>query len=183
MERAMAEDFSKQALLNFLEYEKAKGLVKEATIASRKAAVNAVLGILDDDETSDVRAIDLDAAMSRFANKREGDFSPDSLRVYKSRVLNAIEDFARYRENPAGFKPGVVMRQRSAPKPASSPVQPQQRAQISVDESVQPGAVSFPIPIRPGTVVKLVGIPSDLTRREANKIANIVMALAMSEED
>jgi len=178
----MAEDFSKQALLNFLDYEKDKGLVKENTIASRKAAVNAVLGILDDDEIADVRNMDLDSVMSRFANKREGDFSPDSLRVYKSRVLNAVEDFVRYRENPAGFKPGVVTRQRAAQK-AEGSVTASTKKQNLVDEPVQQGAVSFPIPIRPDTVVRLVGIPSDLTKREATKIANIVMALAISEEE
>lgn len=178
----MAEDFSKQALMNFLDYEKDKGLVKENTIASRKAAVNAVLGILDDDEIADVRNMDLDSVMSRFANKREGDFSPDSLRVYKSRVLNAVEDFVRYRENPAGFKPGVATRQRAAPKAESSVTSSAKRQNV-VDEPVQQGAVSFPIPIRPDAVVRLVGIPSDLTKREATKIANIVMALAVSEEE
>jgi hypothetical protein len=38
--------------------------------------------------------------------------------------------------------------------------------------------VDIPVPIRPGVVVRLTGIPNDLTSSEARKLANVVLALA-----
>jgi hypothetical protein len=40
----------------------------------------------------------------------------------------------------------------------------------------------LPIQIRPGLTVQIAGIPHDLTREEAEKIARVVMAMAMPDE-
>jgi transcriptional regulator with XRE-family HTH domain len=41
--------------------------------------------------------------------------------------------------------------------------------------------LTLPIPLRPGAVVKITGLPYNLTKSEAQKIANIVIAHAMVE--
>lgn len=181
----MAEDYSGQALLTFLDYERDKGLVKEATIASRKASVNAVFGILSPEELSDVRELDLEKVMSRFANKRGTDFTPDSLKVYKSRVSSAIRDLIEYRRDPATFKTSTSPRPSRAPKneKQSSDGQTSKNDQPDKKYAVWDNEIAFPIPIRADAIVKLIGVPSDLTKREATKIANIVMALAQTDED
>jgi hypothetical protein len=38
----------------------------------------------------------------------------------------------------------------------------------------------FPIPIRPDVVVRIHGLPFDLSTAEAEKIANVVKAMAMT---
>lgn len=38
--------------------------------------------------------------------------------------------------------------------------------------------VVYPIPIRPGLIVRIANLPDDLTKAEAEKIAAVVMALA-----
>ncbi len=39
----------------------------------------------------------------------------------------------------------------------------------------------LPIPIRPDLTVKIQGLPYDLTVHEANKIANVVKAMALQD--
>jgi hypothetical protein len=43
-------------------------------------------------------------------------------------------------------------------------------------------AIEFPIPIRKGVIVRVAGIPSDLSPEEATKIGNVILALSGSQE-
>lgn len=177
----MDQDYSMPALMNFLDYEREKGLVNPATIASRKASVNAVLGILGPEEVQDVRGLSIDSIMARFANKRGSDFTPDSLKVYKSRVTSALNDFIDYRKDPASFKAGTSQRAPRAVKAEKINATVKTKSERAVDSLGSD--MSFPVPIRPDVIVKLVGIPSDLTKREATKIANVVLALAAVHDE
>jgi len=181
----MSNDYSIQELNKFLDYTRSKGLMKPATVAARKAAVNNVLGILTPEETKDVRELNLDDVALRFANLKGSAFKPESIRVYKSRVAVSIADFIQYRKNPITFKPNASgQRNDSSPKRDKNekpPVRgkaPQGRNIVEAETS----DVIFPIPLRPNLVVKLVGIPGDLSKREAQKIANVVIALAVDGE-
>src|SRR5437868_1597666 len=187
-EMSMAGQRSREELNKFLNYVGAKGLLSPSTVESRKASVNKVLGILSDDEASDVGAIDLDEVMRRFANLHGQQYTADSLRTYKSRTKSSIEDFVRYVENPMGFKVGGPKRQpkakapgQPAPKSAeavNSP-SPAPNASISLPSA---GSSIIPIAIRPDVVVHIQGLPLDLTAREAKKISNVVLAMAMDED-
>lgn len=110
----MSNPTSRGELLKFLNYVGSKGLLSPSTVESRKASVNKVLGILGDDEASDVSGLDLDEVMHRFANLHGQEYTADSLRTYKSRVKSSIDDFLRYVENPMGFKVGGPKRERKA---------------------------------------------------------------------
>ncbi len=191
------QNFSVQDLLDFLTYAEAKGLGNKSTLSSRRTTVAKVLGILDDHEKSDVRSIDLESAFSRFVNLEGTNYRPDSLQVYKSRLQSSVEDFLRYRANPAGFRMGRNSSPRSTePKKASSTAKTgggSRRDTIQVgtkDRDLTRGpsseprhlphlpAFDVPVPIRPGVVVTLTGVPLDLTEGEARRITKIVEALA-----
>ena len=132
----MSDSRSPQAVMEFLEYCKSKGLLKPKTAESRKAAVNQVLGILSEDEAIDVAKIDLDTVMHRFHNLYPNRYTPDSLRTYKARVKNSIYDFLRFSENPMDFKP-------PAPVPAKSPLKrPPTKRQPTSEEPHRPQTVS-----------------------------------------
>jgi hypothetical protein len=51
-------------------------------------------------------------------------------------------------------------------------------------EARPPGAetVDIPVPIRPGLIVHLAGLPIDLSPTEARKLANVVLALAGAKD-
>jgi hypothetical protein len=182
-------DRSLAALLSFLEYLGSKGLMPRNTVGGRRAAVSKMLGILDPEETGDVTALNLDQVMTRFVNLEGKNYTPDSLTVYRSRVNASINDFVAYLENPAAFKPGG-----SSKKPKSEgskkPAGPKSHVQVKVQSQAQDPSPRFdtshvsptnvfPIPIRPDVVVRIHGMPFDLTTAEADKIAAIVRAMAM----
>jgi site-specific recombinase XerC len=179
----MSDNYSIQELNKFLDYLRAKGLMKANAVAARKAAVNNILGILTAEEAKDVRALNLDEVAVRFANLKGSGFKPNSLRVYKSRVSASLADFLEYRKNPMTFRPSGSGQRNSSkreknenPSAAIKKNEPQMSVEVNSEE------VIFPIPLRPNLVIKLVGVPGDLTKREARKIANVVMALAEDAE-
>lgn len=184
----MSGQRSRDELTKFLNYVGIKGLLSLSTVESRKASVNKVLGILSDEEAEDVGSIDLDQVMRRFANLHGQGYTAESLRTYKSRTKSSIDDFIRYVENPMGFKVGGPKRQprtKSATqgnlKTAENPIPSAPQAHLT---AVMPSAGSsiIPIAIRPDVVVHVQGLPLNLSAREAKKISNVILAMAMDED-
>lgn len=186
---------SVEAILEFQQYQADKGLLAKATAQSRKAALGKVLGILDADEAEDVTKLDLDEVMMRFSNLEGKSYKPKSLQVYKSRVLSAISDFESYLDNPLGFRPSVNQRStKNKFKPSDNkthgpsdqrPDQSREEARTPTNPSPSPSfdaAEILPIPIRPGLVIRVQGIPFDLQMSEAKKIANVIIAMSIQEE-
>ena len=179
------DGFSRADLLKFLDFLQDKGLMNADTVGSRRVAVTAVLGILDEDEASDVRTVDMDSLMTRFVNKKGNGFKPESLKLYKARASKALEDFVFYKKDPLSFKPGLTTRgTKSAAentreaKDSQDVTRPQKTAQT---QGLGTETLVFPIPIRPGVVIKIAGIPSDLTTSEAKRVSSVIMALATTE--
>jgi hypothetical protein len=190
LDKAMAKmdgKKSRAAALEFLEYVAQKGLMAQATARARKAAVNKVLGVLDENEARDVTSIDLDAVMSRFGHLQGKGYTPQSLAAYKSRVKAALDDFAGYVENPLAFRPKMQARDR---KPISARASSSTTKKISealaweaprqsTSAVAGPMASSIlPIPIRADLTVYVQGLPFDLTEAEAKKIASVIQAMA-----
>lgn len=172
---------SRLALLDFQDYLSKKGLMNKATASARKAAVNKVLGILDEAEAGDVSTLDIDKVMSRFHNLEGSKYTPSSLNIYKSRVKSAIDDFLRYQKDPLNFKPAGqnVGRAERVKTPTPSDVAPHKEVHRNSPIEAPPAAVNIlPIPIRPELTIKIQGLPFDLTAAEANKIANVIKAMA-----
>lgn len=182
---------SREAALEFLEYVAQKGLMAPATARARKAAVSKVLGILSVEEAQDVTRIDLDGLMTRFGHLQGKGYTPESLAAYKSRVRSALDDFARYVDNPLAFKPSVQARERKpaisaspgiTSEPSGKRVEAATRGMQGNPSPDGPMASSIlPIPIRPNLIVHIQGLPFDLTPAEAKKIASVVQAMAMTE--
>lgn len=178
---------SRAALLDFLEYLAAKGLMAKATVGARKAASTQILGILEEDEAADVTALDLDQVVHRFQNLHGKKYTPQSLTTYKSRVKAAIDDFASYSANPLAFRPSVQSRERAKPKNdknPSPPKAPENAETVKTESSPRPvhSAVAssniLPIPLRADLTVFIQGLPFDLSAQEARKISNVVLAMA-----
>ncbi|RXH06296.1 hypothetical protein [Bradyrhizobium vignae] len=176
---------SQTDLLAFLDFLASKGLMTVGTVNGRKAAIRTLFSVLDEAELTDVTSLNLDEVSMRFLNKRGAEFKPESVRVYKSRVAGSIDDFRKYRADPLNFKIA------NASKPVTRTSKPaaSQAKEVagSVDQStpqttgvfLSPSEIVFPIPIRPDVVVKVVGLPSDLTKTEAARIGNVINALAL----
>lgn len=191
----MTPTYSLNDLAKFLDWASSKGLLKQATAQSRKIAALRVLGALDPSEQEDLRGVDRDTAFHRFVNKDGNSFTPESLATYRSRFQIALEDFLRYREDPASFrfaasksssarsgssgKPKASESTRGRSAAARNPATPAVAAQAL--PQTQHTDVVFPIPIRDGIVVRIHNLPSNLSKSEAQRIAAVVLALAASD--
>lgn len=188
----MSNGRSTADLLKFLDYLAEKGLMPAATAAARKAAANKMLAVLSEDETRDVTTVDMDDVALRFHNKNGQQYTPGSIQTYKSRVTSSIDDFRAYLANPLGFRTSSKPRQRirstkdkpPAPRgePSANSAQESTQAQPAAP-SVSPGpSVNIlPVALRPDLTIQIAGLPFDLTKAEAQKLANIILAHAMPD--
>jgi hypothetical protein len=177
----MANAYSADDLLEFLDHASDKGLMPAATAQALAVATRNVFGILSDDEKADLSQLDLEAAVRRFTNKRAKDFNPTSLKEYGRRIKRAVELFLAWREDPANFR--IKTRGTGTPrKKEKGSANSEAAATEAISEQVPEelaGTYRSSVPIRPGLVVTLVNIPNDLTRAEAERIANFVRILAL----
>jgi hypothetical protein len=191
MEVGMDGDRSREAFDQFLKYLGDKGLMAAATVATRRAAVSKILGILDDQEGSDVTTIDVDDLVARFSRLHGKNYTPDSLQTYKSRLKSALADFESYLNNPLAFRPTTQTRAAKSNSKATQKSGSDKDDQRSNDADRaaahnKPAAASIPtsniipIPIRADLVVYIQGLPFDLTESEARKISGVVNAMAVS---
>jgi hypothetical protein len=176
---------SLNALLEFLEWTSDKGLMAKNTVGGRKAAASKVLGVLDPEEQADVTAVDLDSAMTRFINLHGKDYTTSSLNVYKSRTNAAINDFQTWLNDPLSFKPQSNKTEKSAgkkpPKKSTAVGRPQPDTPSATfnPQSHSTAVNVFPIQIRENLVIRIHGLPFDLSKAEADRIANVIKAMAM----
>ena len=179
----MSNERSREALLDFLEYLANKGLVAKNTANGRRVTANRVLGILSDEEARDVTVLDLNEVMTRFQNLEGKSYTPGSLATYRARLNTALEDFDAYLKNPLAFKPSGRSRERpkkESPKTGRSKLPQEPRhGSSSQSTAVPPMSNSIvPIAIRHDVTVHIQGLPFDLNEAEAERIANVVRAMA-----
>jgi site-specific recombinase XerC len=194
----MNGDYSADGLSQFFEYVAQKGLMNSETIRGRRVATQKILEILQDNEKLDLRKIDKDLVFQRFMNLRGRDYNPQSLAVYKSRFASALNDFFSWNEDPLGFRPaaGLKIKQAVVSKvgKAKAALPVKKAAQSTTELSVNPvkldapsthkhtELIDLPIPLRPGVMVHVTGLPLDLSADEAKKISGIVSAYAMTAD-
>ena len=180
----MSTDFSKKALLKFLDTVVEKGLMNANTAGGLRAACTKILDDVEDD--NDVRVIDVATAVIRYNNRNPGVLAPNSLAEYQRRVTRAIMEFVRYTENPAGYKPlsrtirGKKTEARAEKKEQiihDQHAQPTPTHQGSPIQSATAGlALNFPLR---GDFLAQVVIPRDLNAEEAKRMCAFLMTLAM----
>ena len=177
------KDYSQTAFLKFLRQGAVTGITSPATARSRKLAAENLLIQLKSDERLDLRLLDVDELCSRFHKLQGSTIRPENIQVYKERLCSALKDFISWTSDPAGFqsvegeKPEAVM---VAARDTEG--QAQAREELALNPPRSPHDI-FPIPIRDDLVVYLQNVPLNMTPAEARKIAAVVQALALPEED
>jgi hypothetical protein len=180
----MAElDYSASAFQEFLRQSAVSGIIKPATGRSRKLAAEQLLGQLKSHERVDLRMVDVEELCSRFHKIQGSTIRPENLQVYSQRLSSAVDDFIRWTENPAGFvsnegelPEAIVVASRDNAGEAVA------REELALNPPRSPHDI-FPVPIREDLIVYLQNIPLDMTGAEARKIAAVVQALAVVDEE
>lgn len=177
------KDYSQTAFLKFLRQGAVTGLTNPATARSRKLAAEHLLIQLKPHERADLRSLDVDELCSRFHKLQGSTIRPENIQVYNERLSGALKDFISWTSDPAGFnsvegeKPEAV-----AVAARDTPEQAQAREELALNPPRSPHDI-FPVPIREDLVVYLQNIPLDMSQAEARKIAAVIQALALPEED
>lgn len=177
------KDYSQTAFVKFLREGALTGITSPATARSRKLAAEHLLVQLKSHERLDLRLLDVDELCSRFHKLQGSTIRAEEIQVYKERLCNALKDFISWTADPAGFqsvegeKPEAIL-----VAARDTPAQAQAREDLALNPPRSPHDI-FPIPIREDLVVYLQNVPLDMTQAEARKIAAVVQALALPEED
>jgi len=133
------DQYSRDALNNFLDFAGEKGLFKKATAGARKIASTVVLGILDQNESADLSKIDLENVIKRHRNLATGKIKPKTLATYESRTRIAVRDFLEYVKNPSAWKPSTQPRASRA-----GAVAPSTKKTSKLEDMVRPGTTGQP---------------------------------------
>jgi hypothetical protein len=181
----MAEnDGTGAGLLEFLAWAAKTGQMAAATANAWAAAVRQVLAIEGDPAIVDVRELDVDALFDRFETLNRTSYSPGSMTTYRFRsAVTAYNSWLNnepwkpgkrtVRTKPAGKASATALN--SAPTPAASDQVP------TPQHGSTPRLVNYSVPLRQDLMVSL-SLPADLTRSDADRIANFVRSLAFDTE-
>lgn len=191
----MSYPYSVAGAREFLDYLIDKGLLNTNTGGGMKSACEKVFSALADDEKLNLQDLDVEGAVRRYANKNPGALSPESLRVYQSRVQKVLELLRDFNLNPAGFKVGNGAKAKASDSPAgqkkSQGVRPKTQksdpplstsaTQGAHDATAKQNAVTLMFPLRPDFIAQFV-MPKDLNLREAKKLAAYFELIAVDYE-
>jgi hypothetical protein len=177
----MESDYSKTALLRFLDFIEEKGLLTKQNAQNWRVATGKILDDMSAAEASDVRNLDIDTAFRRFANRTAGKFSPNTLAEYRRRATLAIENFVQYASNPEAYKP---LSQTGPKKTSATQIRPEAKLPASSAEtrtaesvSATAGGLAMPFPLRSDFLAQIV-IPRNLSTDEARRLSAFILTLA-----
>ncbi len=177
------KDYSQQAFLEFLRQGAVTGITKPATARSRKLAAEHLLVQLKSHERIDLRLLDVDELCSRFHKLQGSTIRPETIQLYNERLTSALKDFLSWTSDPSNFQSIEGEKQEAfVVADRDTPGQAQAREELALNPPRSPHDI-FPVPLREDLVVFIQNVPLDMTQAEARKIAAVVSALALPEED
>jgi len=178
-----SKDYSEASFLSFMRQSVVSGVVNPATLRARKLAAEHLFPELKPHERQDLRLVDVEELGARFHKLEDSSIRPESMAVYQSRLRDALADFIAWTDDPAGFTPRDSEQKQLRDMLRSEPEGHRQaREELALNPPRNPHQI-FPVPIREDHVVYIQNVPMDMTRREAERIAAVVRALAVPEED
>jgi hypothetical protein len=183
----MAQDYSYDALIEFLKYAGEHGLINASTTRAYRAACSKVEDALTESERGDVRTIDVEVLFQRFMNRNKVGVSPRTLRDYKSRLQKSVSEFKAWRSDPVGYRPkGTPTTPARAGKKKVSREPENSGEAAGVAEHEAPTTpvtkvLNIPYPLREGFTASLQ-LPRDLTTSEAERLGAFLRTLAIDFE-
>jgi hypothetical protein len=187
-----------QGLLEFLDRCGERGDMNAATARAFRATAKSILSVEPVAPVEiDVRTLNVDDLLERFANRRKGDYSDGSLETYRSRFRRGIGMYLGWLDDDPNWKnagpPSAASRQptrrnNSTRKPSTKAHSVAEREVVetvaatsaSSDGSLSESGVrlmTYDFALRPDLIVR-VTLPVDLTTEDADRFASFVRVLA-----
>ena len=133
----------------------------------------------------------MDTVINRFSNIKGKNMTPSSLKIYRTRFSNALENFTSWATDSVNYKPDVTNRGEGKTqskgskkkKPSSSQKAEDKKTEVTAPHIQRtPDSVVFPVPLSDGRVVTIHNLPNNLLKKDAERICAVVMALSTTEE-
>lgn len=172
-----------RAFLDHWSWAAEKGVMNRNTAAGLRAACTQVLSVLENWESVDIKALDIEDTLSRFQNLKKKDFKPAVLETYKRRFRQAIGSYLSYLDDPGGWRPKTAERAGGG-EPRTGTEPPAEGRRLAPQRATaQAGMVDypFPLPLREGQDVRL-SLPRDLKVSEVKRLTAFLMSLAIDAE-
>lgn len=177
-----AEDFTPARLLQFLRQSTIEGILNPAVAKSRINAVEQLFVELNEQEKQDIRLIDVNVLSGRFHKLHDSSIRPEVLELYNKRVTAALVDYLAWIDNPKSFFSigGDTIRKDKRYQMSNKEMSFEQKAleEITLATSEKNKEI-FSIPLREDITVYVQNLPLDISRKEADKIAKVIQALAI----
>jgi len=184
-------DGKAENVLEYLDNLVEKGKATGGAVRPLKTAFAKVLQIVDGENwrVTDVKSIDVEDYMSRFANLTMGKYSSGSLIEYKSRVNKVTAWYINFLTNP-GWAPSVQKRNRtakassdkptskSADQPAQQPLSHRESPQTMSVVASAPGRILYPYPLLDGQLIH-ISLPIKFSKDDAKRIAAFIESIAV----
>lgn len=180
-------------LIQFLDAAIDKGWLNVGTAKALKTASQKILSVESGWENLDLRTLDVDGLYERFRNLRRNDYSDDSMRIYRTRMGQAIKmHLARLDNDPAwkSYGPssrGAATNGSAAKKAVKKALAEHGEETVTGTTAPPPPAntssvklMQFPYPLRENLDVQL-NLPRDLTNAEAERLCRFIGTLARDE--
>jgi hypothetical protein len=184
--------------LEYLDFLSSKGHVAPGAIKALRTGFAKVMKTLggEDWEKIEVRGINVEDYMARFANMTHGQYNANSLVDYKSRVKKVTSWYLQFLAKP-GWTPETKPRARKIASNSSATTDsgstestyvkstnPSQASLVSESVAVpaRSNLVAFPFPLADGTLATLY-LPQSITTSDADRMARFVKTLVIDEGD
>lgn len=176
-ESATANGRDLDALYRFLSHAAEADLIGRNTALSLASSCRILFAVLDDQERTDIPAIDLDDVCRRYENTLPDTVSPVTTQTYQRRARQTVADFRRFLDDPANWRPAYPRRQHRTPSTrATAPAATTPVAQAPAETDQQ-------FPVRRDTTIRITGIPIDITQEEMTRMTNFLSSLVIPQTD
>lgn len=186
-------------MLAFLDHLIDKRRASAGTVKPLRSASRKILTTLEGEnwESLDVRSLDVDDSLERFANKTVGTYTAESLRAYDSRFRRAVEWYRAFLDKPGWTPPATSSRTPSGtgrgpsatnqPRKAGDGDQAEDPSEREEAARSDPPArtrslLTFPFPLRSGEIAYLQ-LPAQLARPDAARLSAFLDSLVLDEHD
>lgn len=183
-------------LIEFLDAAIEKGWFNVSTAKALKTASLKIFSVESGWESLDLRSLDIDGLYERFRNLKRNDYTDDTMRIYRSRMGQAIKMHLARLDNDSAWKSygpstraaatnGTAQKKAARATSAESSTEPTAPDEPPPSPTAQPSVPSarlmqFPYPLRENLDVHL-NLPRDLTRAEAERLCQFIGTLAREE--
>jgi hypothetical protein len=195
-------DGKAKSVIDYLENLVDKGKASAGAIGPLKIAFTKVMQTVDGKSWKevDVKTVDLEDYMTRFANLTMGKYSTYSLAAYKTRAGKALTWYLKFLETP-GWTPSIQRRKLAekpkpkaeAPKPPTAPENVSEQPPVALTATTPTAApqpapatlpeassdrILYPYPLSDGQLIH-ISLPVKLSKLDAKRIGAFIDSIAV----